>query len=107
MMAKFTPRQRKHKHKNHDGQSTTAQVDSNVLEILPISKAEKEERRQKLREELRIQQPNISAKKKKRLDKYIVCQNVTWHLLPQLTSGIGKQTKERRKSGNLEEACAK
>ncbi|KAN0076296.1 P-loop containing nucleoside triphosphate hydrolase protein [Elaphomyces granulatus] len=70
-MAKFTPRQRKHKHKNHDGQSTTAQVDSNVLEILPISKAEKEERRQKLREELRIQQPNISAKKKKRLDKYI------------------------------------
>ena len=75
-MAKFTPRQRKHKHKNHDTQSTTAQVDSNVLEILPISKAEKEERRQKLRKELQSQQPNISAKKKKRLDKYIVREGI-------------------------------
>lgn len=75
-MAKFAPRQRKHKHKNHDTQSTTAQVDSNVLEILPISKAEKEERRQKLRKELQSQQPNISAKKKKRLDKYIVREGI-------------------------------
>ncbi|KAL1970312.1 hypothetical protein VTN77DRAFT_5472 [Rasamsonia byssochlamydoides] len=70
-MAKYTPRERKHKRRQRDNQSATAPVDTNVAEIIPISKAEKEERRQKLREELRTQQPKMSAKKKKRLDKYI------------------------------------
>jgi ATP-dependent RNA helicase DHX37/DHR1 len=75
-MAKFKPRQRKHKHKQ-EKQSTSEPAGTNVIEILPISKAEKEERRRKLREELRAQQPNISAKKQKRLDKYIVWKSIS------------------------------
>lgn len=68
-MGKYVPRERKHKRRQHDAGPP---VDTNVPEIMPISKAEKEERRRKLREELRAQQPKISAKKQKRLDKYIV-----------------------------------
>lgn len=71
-MAKYTPRERKHKRRQQDSQSAAAPVDTNVAEIMPISKAEKEARRQKLREELRVQQPKMSSKKKKRLEKYIV-----------------------------------
>lgn len=68
-MAKFTPRQRKQKHKQRD--NPAAPVDTNVLEVVPVSKSEKEARRQKLREELKAQHTKISAKKQKRLDKYI------------------------------------
>jgi ATP-dependent RNA helicase DHX37/DHR1 len=38
---------------------------------VPASKTEREEKKQKLREELRAQQPKVSSKKQKRLDKYI------------------------------------
>lgn len=69
MPPKFVPRRRKQKHR---AKETQPQTDSNVLEIVPLSKDEKEARRQKLREELRSQHPKISAKKQKRLDKYIV-----------------------------------
>jgi ATP-dependent RNA helicase DHX37/DHR1 len=71
-MPKFTPRQRKNKHRQRENQSAATPVDTNAVEIVPVSKAEKEERRQKLREQLREQQPKMSSKKKKRLDKYIV-----------------------------------
>jgi len=74
-MPKFVPRQRKHKAREREkqnGGSTPAVGDSNAVEILPASKAESEERRQKLKEELKAQQPKISSKKQKRLDKYIV-----------------------------------
>ncbi|KAJ5826140.1 hypothetical protein N7474_003278 [Penicillium riverlandense] len=67
-MPKFTPRQRKQKHRRRE---QTAPVDTNVAEIQPISKDEKEAKRQKLREELGQQHSNVSSKKKKRLDKYI------------------------------------
>lgn len=68
-MTKFTPRQRKHKNRQKE---STALVDTNVAEILPISKSEKEAKKQKLREELRAQHERVSSKKQKRLDKYIV-----------------------------------
>lgn len=68
-MPKFTPRQRKQKHRRKE---STAPVDTNVAELAPVSKSEKEARRQKLREELREQHSNVSSKKQKRLDKYIV-----------------------------------
>ncbi|KAL2871325.1 ATP-dependent RNA helicase ECM16 [Aspergillus lucknowensis] len=68
-MPKFVPRQRKQKHRQQ--QATNAAVDSNAGEILPLSKSEKEARKQKLRDELKAQHPKISAKKQKRLDKYI------------------------------------
>jgi ATP-dependent RNA helicase DHX37/DHR1 len=48
---------------------------SNATEIIPASKTEVEERRRKLREEIRAAQPEskFSSKKKKRLEHYIVC----------------------------------
>lgn len=71
-MPKFVPRQRKHKNKQKEN-NPTSQQDTNVTELAPVPKSEKEEKRRKLREELRAQQPKISGKKQKRLDKYIVC----------------------------------
>jgi ATP-dependent RNA helicase DHX37/DHR1 len=71
-MPKYIPRQRKHKLRQRDNQSAATPVDTNATEIVPVSKAEKEERRQKLKEELRGQQPKMSSKKRKRLEKYIV-----------------------------------
>lgn len=68
-MPKFVPRQRKQKHRR---QETGAPVDTNIAELAPVSKDEKEARRQKLRDELRDQHSNVSSKKQKRLDKYIV-----------------------------------
>ncbi|KAJ5203935.1 ATP-dependent RNA helicase DHR1 [Penicillium cinerascens] len=67
-MKKFVPRQRKQKHRQ---QGNAASVDTNVAELAPVSKDEKEAKRQKLREELRDQHSNVSSKKQKRLDKYI------------------------------------
>ncbi|KAL2372604.1 adenosinetriphosphatase [Blastomyces gilchristii SLH14081] len=69
-MPKFVPRQRKHKNKLKET-NPPPQQDTNVIELAPVPKSEKEEKRRKLREELRAQQPKISGKKQKRLDKYI------------------------------------
>lgn len=82
-MGKFVPRQRKHKHRvreEEERQKAAAKVgvasadDVNADVILPAGKAEKEEKRKRMREELRAQQPQskISNKKQKRMDKYIV-----------------------------------
>lgn len=81
-MPKFTPRQRKQKHRRTE---SAAPVDTNVAELAPVSKDEKEARRQKLREELREQHSNVSSRKQKRLDKYIVrggaCTKQTRYLI--------------------------
>ncbi|KAJ6088379.1 ATP-dependent RNA helicase DHR1 [Penicillium sp. IBT 16267x] len=68
MPPKFVPRLRKQKHRQ---QEPAQSVDTNVAELAPISKDEKEAKRQKLRAELRDQHTNVSSKKQKRLDKYI------------------------------------
>ncbi|KAI9368249.1 P-loop containing nucleoside triphosphate hydrolase protein [Aspergillus egyptiacus] len=71
-MPKFVPRQRKQKHRQQQAaNAANTAVDSNAAEIQPLSKSEKEARKQKLREELKAQHTKISAKKQKRLDKYI------------------------------------
>jgi len=76
---KFTPRIRKQKAKARATVPAEAQLantaQSNAVEIIPASKTEAEERRRKLREEIRAQQPEskVSSKKKKRLEHYIVC----------------------------------
>lgn len=76
-MPKFVARQRKHKSRHRDGRSGKSDSepgnDSNVTELLPVTRTEKEEKRQQLKEDLRAQQPKVSSKKQKRLDKYIVC----------------------------------
>ena len=70
MPSKFKPtRDRKHKHR----QKTQVQdiTDANLPQIVAPSKVEREEKRRKLREELRANLPKVSSKKQKRLDKYI------------------------------------
>ncbi|CAI6333731.1 unnamed protein product [Periconia digitata] len=83
-MPKFVPRQRKHKvlarqklntdnglDVNNGAAGAEAQ-DANALEILPAQQREREERKQKIKDELVEQQRGkMSGKKKKRLDKYI------------------------------------
>ncbi len=76
-MPKFVPRQRKHKVRKRleqDGGNIDVLTgnDSNAAEILPPSVTEKEKKRQDLSNRLREQQPKVSSKKQKRLDKYIV-----------------------------------
>lgn len=74
---KFVPRVRKQgalrRLEANAPPSTSA--DSNAVEIIPVSKDKREARRQQLREEIRARQPEskASSKKKKRLEKYIVC----------------------------------
>ncbi|KAI9741961.1 MAG: putative ATP-dependent RNA helicase DHR1 [Cirrosporium novae-zelandiae] len=74
-MPKFVPRQRKHKGRDQDSHNTSGEphngADTNTPVLLPASKTEREEKRQKLKAELREQQSKISSKKQKRLDKYI------------------------------------
>ena len=76
-MPKFVPRQRKHKVRKsleQDGGNVGVPVgnDSNVAEIVPTNATEKEKKRQDMRNALWAQQPKVSSKKQKRLDKYIV-----------------------------------
>ncbi|KUI71399.1 Putative ATP-dependent RNA helicase PB1A10.06c [Cytospora mali] len=73
-MAKFVPRQRKQRHRGlaRDKRQSEEQNDlSNAQEILPEHVREKEERKARMREELRNQGVKVSSKKAKRLDKYI------------------------------------
>lgn len=72
-MAPYVPRQRKHRVRQrleNQNISTKSDLDSNAVEILPADSTEA--RRKVLKAELRAQQPKISSKKQKRLDKYIV-----------------------------------
>jgi ATP-dependent RNA helicase DHX37/DHR1 len=73
-MPKFVPRQRKHKviarSKQHAGHSEP-EIDSNAVEHLPAAKAEIEEKKRRMKEELRKEGTKISGKKAKRLEKYI------------------------------------
>ncbi|EFX03627.1 deah-box RNA helicase [Grosmannia clavigera kw1407] len=68
---KFVPRQRKHKNVARAKNDGEAPVDSNRAEILLEEQREHNEKKAQLREELRASQPQMSAKKAKRLDKYI------------------------------------
>jgi ATP-dependent RNA helicase DHX37/DHR1 len=74
-MKKFVPRQRKHKviarTKDHSQNDASNATDSNAIEHIPMAKSEIEERKQRLREELRNEGQKTSGKKAKRLEKYI------------------------------------
>ena len=70
MPSKFKPtRDRKHRHRQREREQNA--VDSNTLQIIAPSQSEREERRQRLKQELRAGLPKVSSKKQKRLDKYI------------------------------------
>lgn len=90
IMPKFVPRQRKQKHKQRE--ATTAPVDTNVAELAPVSKDEKEAKRQKLKEELRAQHAQVSSKKQKRLDKYIVRAPLYWPSSIVISNTLDRKT---------------
>ena len=74
-MPQFIPRQRKQKVQKrlvHHARNSEPELDSNAMEIVSSSKNEKEEKRRAMEVETRAQHPQMSSKKKKRLDKYIV-----------------------------------
>ncbi|TKA76382.1 hypothetical protein B0A55_05262 [Friedmanniomyces simplex] len=73
-MAKYVPRERKHKRLAKRSQTQVqASAQPAPDEIIPESKTERETRRTKIAEEVRSQQPlsKVSSKKRKRLDKYV------------------------------------
>lgn len=77
MPSKFKPT-REHKRRKlaresqHRGApAAQSESDPNATVITPAPKSEREARKEALRNELRAQQPKFSAKKQKRLDKYI------------------------------------
>ncbi|KAM3423119.1 hypothetical protein BST61_g575 [Cercospora zeina] len=80
-MPKFVPRERKHrklaKQKETAKKNGAVQHDlaeeAEAAETVPTTQNEKDERRRKLKEELTAHEPEsrVSAKKRKRLDKYI------------------------------------
>ena len=76
MANKFKPtRVRKHKARArnaHDGPAETGPVYANTLVINPGDQEARESRKEEARDALRAEKPQMSAKKKKRLDKYIV-----------------------------------
>jgi ATP-dependent RNA helicase DHX37/DHR1 len=70
-MPKFIPRQRKHKVRQREAATDNVSANTNQIQILPQTQSEKDEKRRKLKDELRAGQEKISGKKQKRLDKYI------------------------------------
>jgi hypothetical protein len=86
MPPKFVPRQRKHKvlarQKHHNGPSEE-QNDSNAVEHIPAAKAQLEEKKQRMKEELKKDGVKVSGKKAKRLEKYIETK------LPLYTRAVG------------------
>lgn len=71
-MAKFIPKDRKKRRRKIDKPQGGGTVDTNVVEVIPTPSSEKEKRKREVKDSIRAQQPKISSKKAKRLDKYIV-----------------------------------
>ena len=78
-MPKFVPRERKHKVRKrleehgNGGRNDHLASDPDAVEILSGTSRGKEDRRMAMKDTLRAQKPQMSSKKQKRLDKYIVC----------------------------------
>ncbi|KFY09806.1 hypothetical protein V491_07963, partial [Pseudogymnoascus sp. VKM F-3775] len=126
-MKKFVPRQRKHKviarTKDSSKNPYDDVPDSNAVEIIPTAKAELEEKKRLLREELKKEGAKMSGKKAKRLEKYIdtklkkdenrilirnLAANKTDTSLYSSSSkmGQGKESKRQRMGRALREAAA-
>src|SRR5579859_5129321 len=73
-MSKFVPRQRKHKVRRREAETEKVSANTNQIQIVPQTPSEREEKRRKLKEELKAGQEKISRKQLKRLDKYIETQ---------------------------------
>ena len=86
----------------------TAFSDPNATVLLPIATAAREPRKAAIREELRTQQPKVSGKKQKRLDKYIENKlkkdesSEYLRLLEREHEGLGKRTFGEYVRGQIE-----
>ncbi|KAL5351708.1 putative ATP-dependent RNA helicase DHR1 [Pseudogymnoascus australis] len=126
-MKKFVPRQRKHKviarTKDSSKNPYDGVPDSNAVEIIPTAKAELDEKKRLLREELKKEGAKMSGKKAKRLEKYIdtklkkdenriLIQNLaatktdTSLYSSSSRMGQGKESKRQRMGRALREAAA-
>ncbi|TVY14116.1 putative ATP-dependent RNA helicase [Lachnellula arida] len=130
MPPKFVPRQRKHKviarakenSKQHSQSQPQSQpLDSNTIEHIPAAKSEIEEKKQRMKDELRQENGKVSGKKAKRLEKYIdtkLKKDENRVLIAQLAArstdtslfassrrlGQGRETKRERLGRALEES---
>ena len=102
-MPKFVPRERKHKvrkrHEENGNGDRNGHLASNpnAVEILSSTSRGKEERRKAMKDALRAQQPQMSSKKQKRLDKYIVCMIYISTKVIQPTHFPGEKVEKGRK----------
>lgn len=71
-MAKFVPRDRKKRKARKGKLQDEGMSDTNALEVVPTPVSEKERKKKEMKDNIRAQQPAMSSKKSKRLDKYIV-----------------------------------
>lgn len=126
MPPKFVARQRKHKvlaRLKDKSRNSEPIIDTNATEHIPAAKAELDEKKRLLKEELQKGGPKVSGKKAKRLDKYIetklkkdenrvlVAQLAnsktdTSHYQSSRKLGQGKETKRDRLSRALKDKQA-
>lgn len=125
-MPKFVPRIRKHKvlaRLKEKTRNAEPIPDTNAVEHVPAAKAEMEEKKRRMKEELQADGPKVSGKKAKRLEKYIetkLKKDENRDLLAQLSRekqdtslyassrklGQGKETKRERLSRALKDKQA-
>ncbi|KAF5130947.1 putative ATP-dependent RNA helicase PB1A10.06c [Metarhizium anisopliae] len=124
-MARFVPRQRKHKVLARQKAEEAAQheVRDTNQELLPATQAERQEKKARMKEELRQDGVTVSGKKAKRLEKYIenkLRKDENRELLAKLAArridtslfsssrslGQGKETKKQALSRALRESRA-
>lgn len=104
-MAKFVPRQRKHKvrkrlEQNDGNEGPKYGLDTNPVEIQSATATEREKKRQQMKQSLRAKHPKASGKKQKRLDKYIVGESFALReCVPIVVHHLGEETTKRRKPG--------
>ncbi|TWU71507.1 putative ATP-dependent RNA helicase DHR1 [Metarhizium rileyi] len=124
-MAKFVPRQRKHKvlARQKEKENGQREVHDTNQEILPTSQTERQEKKARMTQELRKNGVRVSSKKAKRLEKYIdnkLRKDENRELLAKLAArridtslfsssrslGQGKETKKQAVSRALRESRA-
>ncbi|KAL8729434.1 MAG: hypothetical protein Q9181_005003 [Wetmoreana brouardii] len=94
-MARFTPRDRKQRRRRYGKSKNEEAMDTNAVEVMPITASEKEKKKREMKDAIRAQQPTMSSKKSKRLDKYIdkkIRKEDTLDLIKQLEANNGDRS---------------
>lgn len=72
LMVRFVPRDRKKRRRRVENSQNGGDLDTNAVEVIPATTSEKDQKKKEIKDSIRAQQPAMSSKKAKRLDKYIV-----------------------------------